>query len=104
MPRGSVFVGERIAVELIVPEHIIERAVVHLIESGAQRIGGGVADASAALLQGVIRAAGKHKLLAEVFISLHRAAKRTRSLRAAAIRKRFRVELEPKPPTPRMGG
>src|ERR1700687_2300513 len=99
MAGGRRLGGHRIPVELVVPEHKEGAAFVDLVEGGAQRIDGRVADAAAAAFQRMVGTAGKSELLAELLVRLNRAAKRTCPLSAStAARKRFRIALEHKPP------
>jgi len=73
MALGSVLVVHGVPFELVVPDHVKELTVVHLIEGGPDRIVRGVARAAGASLKVVIDAAGKRELLAE-FVGLNRAA------------------------------
>ena len=95
MARRRGLAGNRIAVELIVPDDIKQLAIVDLIERGAERIGGGIADASAALFQRAVLAAGKSELLAEILLFLYGPAEQACPLSGASARgKRLGIELE----------
>src|SRR5271163_4786239 len=103
MALGRVLADNGISVELVVPKHVIKLAGVDLVEGGSQRIGGGVADATIALLQSVIDATGIGELLAEVVIGLYLPAKGAGPLSSAtAAGQGCRVEFEGKPPVNRL--
>src|SRR5260370_29476769 len=102
MARGRELGLDRITIKLIAPEHVKELAVVHLVESGAQRIGGRIAGTPATLPKSAIGAAGKRELLAEAPIRFNRAAKGAYPLRAAALRKGCCIEFKYKPPVHRL--
>src|SRR6266404_1958865 len=110
MPPRSAATGRasldlRIVIELIVPDHIIERVVVYLVEGRSDRITSGVTQAIISLLQGVSFAARIDELLAVCSIVLHLTAEWTSSGRcAAAFRETCRIKFEHKPPAHRMSG
>ncbi|AAQ57850.1 hypothetical protein CV_0171 [Chromobacterium violaceum ATCC 12472] len=99
----------RIVVELVVPHHVVQRAVVDLAEGGPHRVGRGVADAAAALCQAGLAAAGVHVLLAEALaagIALRAAAElaAVHPGRSAAAGEGGGIELEREPPVDRVAG
>src|SRR5438876_103803 len=92
-------VDRGIVIELVVPNHIVKRAVVDLVERGADRIGVGVAGAGTSLLQRRLVARGIDKLLAEELIVLDVAAEGAHALALpGAARERTGVEFENEPP------
>src|SRR5262245_55292819 len=93
----------RIVVELVVPDHVVERAVVDLVERRADRVRDGVAGAPGPRLQGLVGAAGEGELLAPLLVALHAAAEDAGLLGVGtAMRKRLGVELEHEPPVGRL--
>ena len=102
-PRRTTFlvatVDRGIVIELIVPDHIVKRAVVDLVESGADRIGVSVAGADASLLQRRLVTRSIDKLLTEKLIVLNVAAEGAHALAwPGAARERSGVEFEDEPP------
>ncbi len=70
-PAGDDSLANGIAVELIVPDHIKQLAVIDLIERGVERIEGRIAHASATLFQLAVLAACKRELSAEILVFLY---------------------------------
>ena len=94
-------------VELIVPDHVVVAVVVDLVVGRPEGIGGRVAGAARAFLEGMIRAASNGELLTEAVrvLRLWRAAKGTRPRGArAALGETLGVELEHEPPFHRLSG
>src|SRR5689334_7593724 len=90
-----------VAVELIVPDHIIEIAVIDLIEGGADGIVQRGADAALALVQRIAAAAGDGELLTKSLLGLNGAAEDAgprSAVRTAAGEGLLGVELEGEPP------
>ena len=90
-----------IIIELVVPDHIVERIIVDFVEGCTNRVRRRVARATVSLLQRRDFAACKDKLLAETalfFVVLWRAAERARPCRPSAFREGRGVEFENKPP------
>src|ERR1039457_4097586 len=99
MPGRPGLARNRVAVKLIVPDDIKQLAIVNLIERGAERIGGGIADASATLFQRAVLAAGKSELLAEILVFLYGPAEQACPLSGASARgKRLGIKFENEPP------
>jgi hypothetical protein len=95
--RGLI--GDWMTAELVVPSHIVEMTVIHLIKRCADRVGIRIAYAATPFLERRIEIAGISKLLAKLavifFVALHGAAKGAGPPRAAgALRKRSGIELE----------
>lgn len=63
MTRGRELRLQGISVELIVPNHVVEFAAVHLVERGSERIFGRVADTPVTLPKRAVGAAGNRELL-----------------------------------------
>src|SRR5258708_7169364 len=79
----SAYREPRVAIELIVPNQVIVRPVINLVERGADRIGQGRADAILTWPQSGLFAAGVSELLSEALPCLHRSAKYAGALSGA---------------------
>src|SRR5260370_13681484 len=102
-PGRTTFLGAsrdfRIVVKLIIPDHVVEGAVVHLVERGSDGVCRCIACTIASLFKGRILTASKNELLAERLVVLHFAAKQACSLcYSATARKGSGIELKNKPP------
>src|SRR5260370_32656094 len=102
-PGRTTFLGAsrdfRIVVKLIIPDHVVEGTVVHLVERGSDGVCSCIACTIASLFKGRILTASKNELLSERLVVLHFAAKQACSLcSSATARKGSGIELKNKPP------